>query len=156
MGFLSFPNMKLSTPVLKTLLMTASISVVVPILAQTRPPARSRAEAPQEKEPEVVLPGSVLPYGDGWMSLSLDNGTFLLAFYDAEKKPIPAPFARATARWSSPLRTSEQRLVLNPSADGLSLVGNKPVRPPYTFKVYLVGVAQDESVGGSYVIDFKG
>lgn len=148
--------MKLSAPVLKTLLMTASLSMVVPILAQTRQPARPKADVAPEPEPEVTLPGSVIPYGDGWMSLSLANGTFLLAFYNKEKKPIPLPFIRATARWNSPLRTSEQRLVMNASPDGFSLIGNKPVRPPYAFKVYLATIGEDDAVGASYVIDFKG
>jgi len=148
--------MKLSAPVLKTLLMTASLSMVVPILAQTRTPIRPKVDLAPEPEPEIVLPGSVVPYGEGWLSLSVANGTFQLAFFDSKKKPIPQPFLRATARWNSPLRTSEQRLVMNPSPDGFALVGNKPVKPPYVFKVYLAAINPDDSVGASFVVDFKG
>ncbi len=103
-----------------------------------------------------MLPGSVVPHGDGWLSLSLSGGTFRLGCYDANKQPIDMPFARATARWNSTLRTSEQRLVLNPSGDGKTLKGNRPVKPPYVFKVYLTLINADDTVGASYVVDFRG
>ncbi len=149
--------MKLSTPVLKTLLMTASLTMVVPILAQSTPPARPKADAPPEApDSETVLPGSVVPHGEGWLSLAIADGTFVLSLYDARKQPIDMPFVRATARWNSPLRTSEQRLVMNPAGDGRTLKGNKPVRPPHVFKVFLTLINPDDSVGASYAIDIRG
>ena len=93
--------MKLSTPVLKTLLMTASLTMVVPILAHSTPPARPKADAPPDTpDAETVLPGSVVPHGEGWLSLSIADGTFVLSLYDAQKQPIDMPFVRATARWT--------------------------------------------------------
>lgn len=152
-----YAAMTLSTPVLKTLLMTASLSMVVPIVAQTTPPARPKADArPGTPDPDVVLPGSVIPHGEGWLSLSLADGTFLVGLYDARKQPIDMPFVRATARWNSPLRSSEQHLVLNPTGDSRTLKGSRPVKPPYVFKVYLTLMNADDSVGASYVIDFRG
>lgn len=156
--WVSYSIMKLSTPVLKTLLMTASMTMVVPILAQSAPSSKSKVNEKSHEPPEseTVLPGSVVPHGGGWLSLSLAGGTFRLGFYDANKRPVDMPFIRATARWNSTLRTSEQRLVLNPSGDGKTLKGNKPVKPPYVFKVYLTLMNADDSVGASYVIDFRG
>lgn len=133
------------------------MSMVVPILAQSAPSPKAKVnkKSPELPEPEVKLPGIVVAHGDGWLSLSLENGTFRLGLYDSKKQPVDMPYARATARWNSTLRTSEQRLVLNPAGDGKSLKGNKPVKPPYVFKVYLTLMNADETVEGSYVIDFR-
>lgn len=148
--------MTLSASVLKTLLMAASLGMVVPILAQSTPPAKPRVTAGKEPDAEPVLPGVSVPRGEGWMSLYLEGGTFRLGFYDAAKKPIPSPASRATARWNPPLKTGEVRAVLNPSGDGLTLQSNKPVRPPLVFKVYVTLLNGDDAALESHVIDFKG
>jgi len=148
--------MNLSAPVMKTLLMAASLGMVVPMLAQSSAPARPRSTAKKDKENDIVLPGVVIPRSAGWMSLSIENGGFRLGFYDADKKAVPSPAARATVRWNPPLKTGEMRAVLNPSEDGLSLLGNKPVRPPHVFKVFLTLVDADGAVLESHVLDFKG
>jgi len=148
--------MKLSAPVMKTLLMAASLGMVIPMLAQPSTPVRSRSTAKKDRENEVVLPGVVVPRGPGWMSLSIESGNFRLGFYNAEKQAVPSPVARATVRWNPPLKTGDLRAVLNPSADGLALLGNKPVRPPHLFKVFLTLVDAEGAVLESHVLDFKG
>jgi len=83
--------MNLSAPVMKTLLMAASLGMVVPMLAQSSAPARPRSTAKKDKENDIVLPGVVIPRGAGWMSLSIENGGFRLGFYDADKKAVLHP-----------------------------------------------------------------
>ncbi len=148
--------MTLSAPVLKTLLMAASLGMVVPMLAQPSPPARARVTTGKEPEVEPALPGVVVPRGEGWMSLSVNGGTFRLGFHGADKKPIASPASRATARWNPPLKTGEVRAVLNPTGDGLTLQANKQVRPPLVFKVYLTLLDAEGATLESHVVDFKG
>lgn len=147
--------MKLSAPVLKTLLMTASLGMVVPMIAQTTPRPPVRSPGPDEPENEPVLPGVSVQRGDAWLALSVEGGRFRLGFYDAKKKPMPVTAARASVRWNPVNKTGESRAVLNPDASGTALVGNQPVRPPYVFKVYLALLDADGNAVDQLVIDLR-
>ena len=150
--------MKLNAALAKSLLMAASIGIVVPLFAQTAPknPAPS-ADAPAEEEVEPQLPGSVIARsGGGFLSLSLEGGHFKLSFYDAKKKPVPADAVRAVTRWDPVNKTGDVRSILNPTDDGTALKGNVIVRPPYVFKVYLTLIGADDKAIESHVVDFRG
>ena len=162
--------MKLNAALAKSLLMAASIGMVVPISAQTAGP-RGRgdkvktptsgqpsgsAETAENGEAEVTLPGIVIPRANGtFMALTLEDGKYNLAFYDAEKKPMAPDVARATARWNRVNKTGDERTVLNPGADGMTLQGARFVQPPHVFKLFLTLLDEDGGSVESHVVDFR-
>lgn len=153
--------MKLNAALAKSLLMAASIGIVVPLVAQTSPkkdaPNANPAPAPEvAEEAEPQLPGSVIARpGGGFLSLTVEGLHFKLSFYDEKKKPVDADAIRALARWDPP-RGGQERSVLNPSGDGKSLAGNVQVRPPYVFKVFITVIGADDKVLESHAVDFRG
>ena len=159
-------GMKPNAALAKSLLMAASIGIVVPLCAQTVPkknapaaatPKPAPTPAPAAEEPEPQLPGSVIARpGGGFLSLTVEGLHFKLSFYDAKKKPLAADAIRAIARWDPVNKTGEVRSVLNPIADGTALQGNVPVRPPYVFKVFLTLLGPDGKTLESHVVDFRG
>jgi hypothetical protein len=155
--------MKLNAALAKSLLMAASIGMVVPLIAQTpskkeapKPGPARPAPAPAE-EVEPVIPGTVIARADGgFLSLTLEGIHFKLSFYDAKKKPVEADAIRAIARWDPVNKAGEERSILNPAEQGKALKGNVPVRPPYVFKVYLSLIGAEDKVVESHVADFRG
>ncbi len=143
--------MKIHPALGKSLLMAASVGMIVPVLAQP-----AGANVVVEEEAEIVLPGSVVPRKNGgYLSLTLEGNFFKLSFYDEKKKPATADAVRATTRWEPVNKSGEERSVLNPAGDG-SLRGNVVVRPPFVFKVYLTLIGEDGKAIESHVIDFRG
>ena len=142
---------------LKTLVLASSLGIAVPLLAEdatTAPPSKSaatnKAEAikntppasgaktPAKVEEEPKIPGFVIPRDKGgYLGLTLENGNFKMSFYDAKKKPVKADVIRARARWPVNYKVGNERAVLNPTSDGMALISNHFVRPPYIFKLYL-------------------
>ena len=113
-----------------------------PVKSSTPPPvapAKAAAKKPAPKiEEEPKIDGVTIPRSQGgFLGLSVDNGTFKLSFYDENKKAVAADVTRATARWNASHKIGDDRTVLNPGPDGKSLIGGKPVRPPFVFKVFL-------------------
>lgn len=157
--------MKPSLPLLRILLCSLALGwLVSSARAQPAPTPKPTPKAKGQPAkptptptptPEPILPGVVIARGDGWMSLSIENGTFRLGFYDAQKLPVAANVARASARWNNTLKTGELRTVLNPSPDGKALIGNQPVRGPYVFKVFLTLIDAEGVAVSSHVIDFR-
>lgn len=165
---------------LKTLLLASSLGIAVSGLAQgtttvqqsksaltnkNAPPA-SGPQKPAKIEEEPVIPGFVIPRANGgYLSLTLENSNFKLSFYDAKKKPAKADVVRGRARWRVNYKVGNERTILNPTPDGLALISNQFVRPPYIFKLYLTlmtdsgGDAEDgegdETASEHYVIDFR-
>ncbi len=162
--------MKLNAALAKSLLMAASIGMVMPVLAQTttqkpaekaKAPAKTAPAKPatapvaEEKNPEeIVLPGIVRerPKG-GFMSVQVINSRLTLSFYDEKKKEMPVDVARAAARWRSNKKVREDHTVLNPSGDGKTLIGAGVVTPPYTFKLFLTLLGEEGTAVESYVVD---
>lgn len=131
--------------------------------AQTGAPA-APAKADAKKAPEPKIDGITVVRPNGtFLGVSLEGGTFKLSFYDKQKKKGKPDVPRAAARWNPSNKTGSDRIILNASADGLALVGSKPVRPPYVFKLYLTLLKSDPVAGSdgaeqateSYVIDFR-
>ncbi|MBI2514026.1 MAG: hypothetical protein HYV96_18800 [Opitutae bacterium] len=135
----------------------------VQLSAQTaRPAAPGKADAKKDAEPKIDGITIARPNGK-FLGLALEGGTFKLSFYDEKKKPARPDVMRAAARWNPNYKQGSERVVLNPSADGKALVGTKPVRPPYAFKLYLTLLAPASTPGSesgeqateSYVVDFR-
>lgn len=162
------PKPSPSTPVAKPETVTA-VSPAKPVAGTPAAPAGKpeakktdpkKTDAKKKEEPKIE--GIVIERANGaYLGLKLENGTYKLSFYDAKKKPVAPDVSRAAARWNPQYKQFSERAILNPSADGKALVGGKPVRPPYTFKLYLTllkGEAAADGEGGqaveSFVIDF--
>ncbi len=147
--------MKLNAALAKSVLLAASIGMVVPVLAQVpvraNPPRPFAAGGEEEEEGEVK--GIALARPDGtWLGLTMDGLNLRLTFYNAKKNPTAPDIARATARWNRPTVATPERAVLNPSGDGFSLTGNRVVRKPWTFVVFLSLVDDKDEVVESYQV----
>lgn len=136
----------------------------VPLSAQTaQPAAPGKADAKKAAEPKIE--GITIARSNGtFLGLALEGGTFKLSFYDDKKKPVKPDVTRAAARWNPNYKQGSERIILNLSGDGKALVGNKPVRPPFAFKLYLTLLAPASTPGSesgeqateSFVVDFRG
>lgn len=156
--------MKLNAALVKTLLMAASIGMIVPVTAQT--PAKPKqdkgkspeAPKPAEKtEPEPVIAGIAIPRDKGgFLGIAISNGGFKLSFYDQKKKPIAPDVARAALHWKPNYKIGEEREVLNATGDGLSLSSPRTVRPPLTFKLFITLLSDSDQAVESYTVDFRG
>ncbi len=116
--------------------------------------AVTKAAADDEKEGTIV--GVTIARSNGkFLGLSIENGGFKLAFYDAKKKPVAADVARAALRWNPKRTKGEERVVLLPSDDGKALSFGKFVQPPRIFKVYVTLQSEDGTAGEHYVVDYR-
>lgn len=147
--------MKLNAALAKSVLLAASIGMVVPVLAQTspRPAAPKQTAKGEEEEKEGEVKGIALQRPDGrWLGVTMDGLNLRLTFYNKKKNPVAPDVARATARWNRPTVATADRAVLNLADDGVSLVGNQIVRKPWTFVVYLALVNDRDDVSESYQV----
>lgn len=109
----------------------------------------------QVAEKEGVIVGHALPRaGGGWYGLIVDGGRVRLNYYDEKKKPTLAAHLRAVLRVKPPGRNADRDVML-PSGDGLSLVANRPVSPPWLFTVSITLIQPDESVGDTVVFNYN-
>ena len=146
--------MKLNAALAKSLLMAASIGIVVPLTAQTSTKPVKPAPAPAE-EP-ATIPGIELPRKKGgFLGLTVEGPSLVLKFYDKDKKPAAPDVARASARWNPVNKTGEVRAVLNPGADAKFLVSPSVVQPPLVFKVYLTLLDAEGNAVESVVADLR-
>ena len=152
---------------LRILLLASTLGFAVAALTATaapdkaaggKPASAASAKTPAKKPAEEpTIPGQVIARNNGgFLGLTIVSNNFVIAFYDAEKKPMAVDVARATARWSVNYKAFDERAVLNPSPDGMSLTSTKFVRPPFTFKLFLtlLGPAED-SPAENFVIDVR-
>lgn len=112
-----------------------------------------KAEAPLPKIPGAVITRT----GGNLLGLEVVGGNFKLTFYDKKHKPMAVDVTRATARWPNPRAPGNNFTVLNGS--GNSLVGAKPVVPPFNFTVYLTllqGEGDQAKAVESYQVPFRG
>jgi len=146
--------MKLNAALAKSVLMAASIGLVVPVLAQTpRPRPSAPKQGPAAEEEEGVVVGIAIARPDGrWLGLTMEGLSLRLTFYDAKKKPEPVDVRRGGVRWKPPTIPEFERAVLNPAPDGVSLVANRPIRKPWVFTVSLVLVGDNDEVVESYQV----
>ena len=156
--------MKLNTAVMKSLLMAASIGMVVPLVVTaqtpapaTKPPATKPAAPKKEKEePPPKIDGITIPRANGhFLGLTVDGVQFVMRFYDEKKKPEKADVATASARWNPVNIKATQRVILTPSAGGAALVSPGQVRPPLTFQVYFTLFTTDGQVIETFNVDLN-
>lgn len=158
---------------LKALVLASSLGIAASGLAQdttTVPPSKSAVatknappasgtKAPAKVEEEPKIPGFVIPRENGgYLGLTLENYNFRLSFYNAKKKQVAADVIRARARWPVHYKALEERTVLNLTPDGMALISNQFVRPPYVFKLFLTLFAksgEEETAVEHYVVDFR-
>ena len=104
------------------------------------------------------IPGYVITRPNGtFLSLEVVGGNFHLTFYDKKHKKMAIDVTRATARWNNTRGPGANRTVLNGS--GTTLVGSKPVLPPFTFNVYLTllqGEGEEAKAVENYTAQFRG
>jgi hypothetical protein len=127
--------------------------------ADKKAEAAKKSEADKKKE-EPIIKGVVVSRGErGFLGVEIVNGTFKISFYDAKKKPIAPDVVRAALRWDAKYKVGQERLILNPDAEGKALAAPKVIRPPYNFKLYITLIKEptetENPVGESHVIDFK-
>ena len=103
------------------------------------PKATTAAKKEVKKEaPLPKIPGTMISRSNGtFLGLQVVSGNFVLTFYDKKHKPMAVDVTRGTARWPNPRSVlGPNHTVLNPN--GTSLVGSKPVLPPFNFSVVII------------------
>ena len=123
------------------------------------PKAAAAAKKDAKKEaPLPKIPGTVINRPNGtFLSLQVAGGNFTLIFYDTKHKKMTTDVTRVAARWPNMRAPGDNRTVLNGSGD--TLVGSKPVVPPYNFNVYLtliVGEGDEAKAVENYTVPFRG
>jgi hypothetical protein len=120
-------------------------------------PAKPAAKpaAPQAEVPAPTIEGITIERPNGFLGLNISDNHFVLTFYDAKRQKTAPDVARAALRWPVPYQKADERTVLNPSGDGVSLSSLRNVRPPHTFKVFLSLFAENgEEALENYVVDY--
>lgn len=128
-----------------------ALSLAVAGAATTKPSAPVTGKT-EEKQP-AIEGYEIARKSSGYLGLQVVGGNFQLSFYDEKKRPVPADVTRATARWNPPQKTGSAFVVLNPSGDGKTLTGNKFVRPPLNFIVYLTLLDAQGEATESYPVN---
>lgn len=152
--------MKINAAFLKSLLVVASFGLVVPMPA--KPPAKpAPAPAKQEEtakaeEAEPVVPGTVINRTDGrFLSVTVENNCFKIAFYDAKKMQEAPDVVRAAIRWSPKNKKGDERRILNAAGDGQSLLSTPPVPAPHNFRIYVTLLNDKDEAVETYNTDFR-
>lgn len=132
-----------------------------PETADPKAPVTKAAPAKKEvKKPEPLpkIPGIEIARPNGtFLGLEIVGTQFHLTFYTAKKKKMTIDVTRAAARWNNTRGAGDHRTILNGS--GTTLVGSKPVRPPFAFNVYLTllqGEGDDATAVETYVVPYRG
>lgn len=112
----------------------------------------------KKEAPLPKIPGHVINRPNGtFLSLEVVGGNFRLTFYDKKHKKMVVDVTRAIARWNNTKGPGDNRTVLNGS--GTTLVGSKPVLPPFVFNVYLTllqGEGDDAKAVETYTVPYRG
>ncbi len=149
---------------MKSIVLLVCLTFAATLLsAQSQPakaaPAKSAKQDDKTTE-EPKIPGTVIPRAKGgYLGLTIEEGTFRLAFYGKDKKPANADADQAVMRWLVKYQKSDERTSLTRTGDGKALGGGKVVRPPYAFKLFLTlftGEGEYLQTDENYVIDFQG
>jgi hypothetical protein len=148
--------MKLNTAVAKSLLMAASIGMIVPLAAQTPPkPKTTKPASPPSEEPAKIDGLEIARSNGTYLGVTVDGVRLVIKFYDKDKKPAKADVARASARWNPVNKKGEERSVLNSSDGGLSLASTPTVKPPLVFMVYVTLLDAEGNAVESFVADLR-
>jgi hypothetical protein len=118
-------------------------------------PAPAAPAAPKDDEKEGTIAGIPIQRGDGgWIGVELKDESFVITFYNAKKKPIPADVGSAVLWWPVHYQPNPERTELSSSDNPAVLTSSYSVKPPYAFKLHisLLADGKDPEV---YVIDFS-
>lgn len=144
--------MTLSRPFLKTLLMAASIGMVVPVRAQSARPGPRQVQG-QDAEEEAQVVGVERAWVGGLLGLAIEGNAFVLRFYDADKKPVPVAAARAAVRWDPIGRGGTERAVMNLAGD--TLRSPTIVRPPHLFIAWVTLLDDEGNAVAIHAFDMR-
>ena len=148
----------------KTTPRKAPVRITLPSQKEEKATAPKKADATKKAEPEKKeepkIKGVVVSRGEkGFMGVEIVGSSFKITFYDAKKKPIAPDVARAALRWDAKYKVGQERVILNPDADGKSLSNPRTIRPPYHFKLFITLVKEEtekeDPAGETHVIDFR-
>lgn len=142
--------MTLSGPFLKTLLMAASIGMVVPVRAQT---VRTGPRTQQDADAEAQVVGVERAWAGGLLGLAIEGNAFVLRFYDADKQPVAPAAARAAVRWDPIGKAGTERTVLNPANGGLR--SPSVVRPPHLFVAWVTLLDDEGHALATHAFDLR-
>jgi hypothetical protein len=112
------------------------------------------ATADDEKEGTISGTPIRRPQGD-WLGIELKDNSFVLTFYNAKKKPIPADKTSAILRWAVHYQPNDERTELTPTADPAVFASPYSVKPPHTFILHIT-LSDSKDKPESYDIDFSG
>ena len=96
-----------------------------------------KKDSKKKEDAPGKIEGMEIPRGGGFLGLQIVNGTFKLSFYDAKKKPVAPNVVRATFRWAVSYQKQPERTILSPGGGPNSLMSDKTVKPPYSFKLFI-------------------
>ncbi len=115
------------------------------------------APTPDTDEKEGTIAGTPIqrPQG-GWLGLELKDNSFVLTFYNAKKKPIPADKTSAILRWPVHYQPNDERTELTPTDDPAVFSSPYSVKPPHTFILHISLLSDPKEKPESYTIDFSG
>jgi hypothetical protein len=154
--------MTLHRSVAKSLLMAASIGIVMPLhAAAPRGPRLAQAEElpkrkPKREDATPVVPGVIVQRKDGrHLALAVESNRFVLRFLDEDKRLTTTDATRAFVRWKAVGLTGEERSVLNAGDDGQSLRGNTVVQRPLRFKAFVTLLDGSGEVIESLTVDLR-
>ena len=124
-------------------------------------PAQSAAAKPaakpasEPKKDESVVGVLVERSVGGFINLRIEDGKFVMAFLDAEKKEIDPNVRSATVRYRK--NKSDHRFLLTGSEGGKTLRCSLPVDRPYIFNALRIALIDDseETAAETYVKNFK-
>ncbi|MBC8040686.1 MAG: hypothetical protein H7Y06_09100 [Opitutaceae bacterium] len=148
--------MKLNTAVAKSLLMAASIGMIVPLAAQTTPKPKTTKPAPAPTEEPAKIEGLEITRANGtFLGLTVEGPRLVLKFYDKDKKPAPIDIARAAARWEPLNKPGDERSMMNPNEANTALTSTPVVKPPLVFKVYITLLDAEGKAVESIIADLR-
>lgn len=149
--------MKLNTAVAKSLLMAASIGMVVPLVAQTAPqPVKPAKPAKAPTEEPAKIPGIEIPRQNGtFIGVTVDGVRLVLKFYDADKQPVAVDVASAFTRWLPTTRKGEVRTLLKPDDTGKALVSPPVALPPLNFTAYVTLLDANDKTVEFFSVDLR-
>lgn len=88
-----------------------------------------------------------------YMGLAIEGNALVLRFYDEEKQLTEPEAERASAWWKPVNRSGRERVVLNPSGDGLR--SPPKVHPPYVFYVMVTLIDDEGEAIGTHRFDMS-
>jgi hypothetical protein len=117
----------------------------------------TKADTPSPGDDEGKIPGMTVARPDKtYLGIEIHDGVFKLSTYNEHKKPVKVEFSQAVLRWPVHYQPNDERTLLTPSDDGMSLTSEKTVKSPHSFRLYIsLFVSGKEDPVESYTVDFQ-